>query len=262
MPDDVDDVDDVYVPPDPDEAPPVDLWAAVGDVVPWGTVAFLLAWGAVFVTFALQGAFDDRRALIAWGASLTGLPAAESAWRLLASTFLHAGPGHVLSNAVSLLIFGPTVERLFPRWGFWIVYTLGGAAASLGSLAWRSARHGGLESLSIGGSGAVFALGGAVLVASLRLRHVIPAGRARALGASVLFLMLPGFTSGFTRNATDNAGHAAGLIAGMLLGAMVPLHEQLGGRPRTGITQAVGVLAALALAFSFVWSVVHGLGVH
>ena len=89
----------------------------------------------------------------------------------------------MLSNAFSLLIYGPTVERLFPRWGFWIVYTLGGAAASLGSLAWRSARHGGLESLSIGGSGAVFALGGAVLVASLRLRRIIPAGRARALGA-------------------------------------------------------------------------------
>jgi rhomboid protease GluP len=249
-----------YVPPDPDEARPVDLWATVGDIDPWGTAAILLGWGAVFVVFAVGGAFDDRGALIAWGASLTGLGVADSAWRLLASTFLHSGPGHVLSNAFSMLIFGPTVERLFPRGGFWIVYAAGGAIASLGSLAWRTLRVPGSESLSIGGSGAVFALGGAVLIAALRLRHYIPAGRARALAASVLFLLLPGLMSGLSRHATDNAGHAAGLAAGLALGAVLPLHPRLSGRPAGWPVRAAGALGVLAIGASLAIGVARGLG--
>lgn len=249
---------DGFVPPDPDEPPPVELWSAVGDVSPWGTLALILSWVAVFATFAFRGQFGDQDVMLAWGASATGRPALETAWRLLASTFLHSGAAHVFFNAVSMFIFGPAVERLFTRWGFWLVFALGGAAGSLGSLVWRSYRHDGL-SLSIGASGAIFALGGAVLIAAIRLRHRLAPGRARALGAALLFLLVNALVGGLARHGTDNAGHGAGLLAGLVLGAALPLSPRLGGA-RTGVLlRVLGTLAALALLAALAWAVRGGL---
>lgn len=249
---------DGFVPPDPEEPRPVELWSAVGNVAPWGTMALLLVWGAVSAWFAVRGEFSDREALIAWGANVPGRGAFETLWRLLASTFLHGGAAHVFFNATSMLIFGPAVERLFTRWGLWIVYALGGAAGSLGSLLWREYRER-PDSLSVGGSGAIFALGGAVLVAAWRLRHRLAVGRARALGAALLFLIINGLVSGLDRHGTDNAGHAAGLVGGIVLGVMLPLSERLGGRPADLVTRAAGALAAIALAASLAFALWSGI---
>jgi len=249
-----------YVPPDPDEAPPVELWSAVGDIRPWGTALLLLSWAAVFIAIALRREIGDSQALFAWGASAPGLGVPETAWRLPASTFVHAGVAHLFFNATSMLIFGPAVERILTRWGFWVVYGAGGTLASLGSLAWRAGRHDAGLSISVGASGAIFALGGALLVCAWRLRHRLAPGRARALGAAMLFLTAQGLSAGFTRNATDNAAHAAGIAAGALLGAWVPLSPRLGG-PATGpAMRALGTVAVLALAASLALAVRGGLG--
>lgn len=249
--------DDGFVPPDPDEPPPVELWSAVGDVTPWGTVAVLLAWAAVFAWFAVRGEFGDRTALIAWGANVPGRDALDTAWRLLASTFLHGGAAHVFFNATSMLIFGPTVERLFARGAFWIVYVAGGAAGSLGSLLWREYRDR-PDSLSVGGSGAIFALGGAVLIAAWRLRHRLAVGRARALGAALLFLLINGLVSGFDRHGTDNAGHAAGLAGGIAIGALLPLSERLSGRRAALAMRLLGAIALLVLVATLAVAIWRG----
>jgi membrane associated rhomboid family serine protease len=248
-----------YLPPDPDEQPPVELWSAVGDIPPWGTALLLLSWAAVFAAVAFRRELGDPQALLAWGASATGMDLGDTAWRLLASTFVHAGVAHVFFNATSMLIFGPAVERIFTRWGFCVVYAAGGALASLASLAWRGMRHDGGLNISVGASGAIFALGGALLVSAYRVRHRLAPGRARALGGALLFLVGQGLAAGFTRNATDNTAHAAGLLAGVVLGAVIPLSLRLGG-PATGPAMRVlGTIAALALAVSLALGVRGGL---
>ena len=249
-----------YVPPDPDEAPPVDLWSAVGDIAPWTTGLMLMTWASLFAVLAFRREIGDSQALIAWGASATGLDPLETAWRLLASTFLHAGPAHVFFNALSMVILGPAVERIFTRWGFCLAYVTGGVGASLASLAWRAWHHGSGASLSVGASGAVFALGGALLVSAYRVRHRLAPGRARALGAALLFLVGQGLVAGFTRNGTDNVAHAAGVIAGVILGAAIPMSPRLGGSPPGLVMRSLGTLAALALALSLVLAVRGGLG--
>ncbi|MGH7730964.1 MAG: rhomboid family intramembrane serine protease [Candidatus Eiseniibacteriota bacterium] len=252
-------LDPDFIPPDPDEAPPVELWSAVGDVPPWGTALLLLSWALVFAALAFRREFGDTHALVAWGASATGLGAREVAWRMLASTFVHAGMAHVFFNAASMAIFGPAVERFFTRSGFWLIYAAGGAIASLASLGWRAARHPGALSVSVGGSGAIFALGGALLVCAYRVRHRLAVGRARAMGGALLFLVGQGFAAGFTRHATDNAAHAAGLVAGVALGAVIPLSPRLGG-PAPGWTMRVlGTAAVLALVASLALGVRGGL---
>src|SRR5262245_11087673 len=247
-----------YVPPDPDEAPPVDLWAAVGDIPPWVTGLLLMTWAALFAALAFRRETGDDQALLAWGASATGLAPLESAWRLLASTFLHAGPAHVFFNALSMLVLGPAVERIFTRWGFCLIYAAGGASASLASLAWRTWRYGG-TSLSVGASGAIFALGGALLACAYRVRHRLPPGRARALGAVLLFLVGQGLAAGFTRNGTDNVAHGAGVAAGVLLGAWIPMSPRLGGSAPGPVMRSLGAVAALALALSLALAVRGGL---
>lgn len=239
-----------FVPPDPDEPPPIELWRVVGDVPPWGTMLLLLGWGVVFALMAGRGELGDSAANVARGASITQRDAWDASWRLLASTFLHSGPAHVLFNAAAMLIYGPTVERIFTRSSFWIVYAGGGALASLASLAWRLSRHGEGLSLSIGASGAIFALGGALIASAVRLRHRLAPGRARALGAAILFLMLPALASGFEKLGTDNVAHAAGLAAGALFGAVLPLSPRLVASPIPVTLRALGALSALALAFS------------
>jgi membrane associated rhomboid family serine protease len=252
-------LDPGYIPPDPDEPPPFELWSAVGDIPPWGTALLLLSWAAVFAAIAFRREIGDPQALLAWGASAPRLGVLDTAWRLLASTFVHAGMAHVFFNATSMIIFGPAVERLFTRRGFWMIYAAGGALASLASLAWRAARHGTGLSISVGASGAIFALGGALLVCAWRVRHRLAPGRARAMGGALLFLLGQGLAAGFTRNATDNAAHAAGLAAGALLGALIPLSPRLGG-PTTGpVLRALGTVAVVALAFSLALAVRGGL---
>lgn len=249
-----------FVPPDPDEPPPVELWSAVGDVPPWGTALHLLAWAAIFTLMATREQIGDTAAYLLWGANATGLAPPDTAWRLLASTFVHAGAAHVFFNATSMLIFGPAVERIFTRWAFWIVYAFGGAAASLGSLLWRTSQHGAALNLSVGASGAIFALGGALLAGAFRLRHRLAPTRARALGAALLFLLGQGLVSGFTRHGTDNVAHAVGLVVGAALGAVVPLSARLGGaRPGLAI-HALGALCVLALALSLALALRGGLG--
>jgi membrane associated rhomboid family serine protease len=248
-----------FVPPDPDEPPPVELWSAVGDVPPWGTALLLLAWAAVFTTFAARHEFGLTGAYLAWGANTSGANAFETAWRMLAAKFLHDGAAHVFFNATSMLIFGPAVERVFTRWGFWIVFAFGGAASSFGSLAWRAYRYGSAPGISVGASGAIFALGGALLVSAVRLRHRLAPGRARALGAALAFLLVQALASGFTSLGTDNAGHVSGFAAGAVLGLLLPLSPRLDG-PRTGWpVRVLGTLSALALAAALALGVRGGI---
>jgi membrane associated rhomboid family serine protease len=252
-------LDPDFIAPDPDEPPPADLGALVGDVAPWGTLLLLFSWGLVFAALAFRREIGDMDALFAWGASAPGLAAPETAWRLLASTFLHAGMAHVFFNALSMIIFGPAVERMFTRPGFWGIYAAGGALASLASLAWRAAQHPAGLSISVGASGAIFALGGALLASAWRVRRTLPVGRARAMGAALLFLVGQSLSAGFTRNATDNVAHAAGLVAGAVLGALMPLNPRLGGPAPNLLTRAIGVIGVLALAISLALGVRGGL---
>ncbi|MEO5617786.1 MAG: rhomboid family intramembrane serine protease [Candidatus Eisenbacteria bacterium] len=266
--------------PDPDEPARVELWSAVGDVAPWGSVLILFACGIVFAAQAARGEVGDSSALIAWGASVTGMTGLDAAWRLLASTFNHGGGMHLLLNTISLLMFGAAVEAIYARPSFWMIYAGGGALASAASLLVRAWRQGG-ASVSVGASGAIFALAGALLVAAFRLRGRLAPGRARALAAALLFLVVQSLAGGAAKHTTDNTAHAAGLIAGALIGLLVPLNTRLdadavrlppaGSAPvevapaprRRGGAAAMlgGALAALALGAAFAFTLARGLAV-
>lgn len=212
----------------------------------WDTAAILAVWAAAYALPLLLATPLGAPRLAEWGASVAPWPGPGEAWRLLASTCLHASPWHFLSNALALGILGPSCARLLGRPGFWIAFVAGGLAASAASVAWRSAVTDSPTS-SVGGSGAVFAVGAAMLSAAWRKRHDLPPGRARALVAALVVLLGQALVAGLTRQATDNAAHLGGAGTGLLLGLALPLRSaEHPAAPRPLAFVAVAAAAALA----------------
>lgn len=246
-------------PEEPEEPEAVDLWRTVGDVRPWGTAVLLLSWCALFAALALTRAFDRSSALAAWGASLSGPEGWREPWRWLSYSFLHAGTAHLFFNGLAFALYGPAVERVLTRWHFWLVYAGGAAVAALGSLVFRAWISPDARGVSVGASGAIFALGGALLAAAWRLRRRLAPGRGRALAGSLVLLLSQGLVAGFTHRGTDNGAHLAGLLFGVGLGSVLGLDPRLGERGPNRFTRALGLIALVALAAALLRAVAGGI---
>ncbi|MBD0255211.1 MAG: rhomboid family intramembrane serine protease, partial [Cytophagales bacterium] len=106
--------------------------------------------------------------LLTWGANYRPLTVRGQWWRLLTSTFLHGGVLHLFMNLYGLLFVGLFLEPVLGRARLLLIYLLTGVLASLASLLWYPA------TVSVGASGAIFGLYGALL--ALLLAGAFPAG--------------------------------------------------------------------------------------
>jgi rhomboid protease GluP len=84
-------------------------------------------------------------------------------WRLVAATFLHFGPAHLILNMLALAVLGPFVERMLGHWRTLALYLAAGVGSSAAVLAITAAGWAD-ERMLIGASGAIFGLVGAQLV--------------------------------------------------------------------------------------------------
>jgi len=97
-----------------------------------------------------------------------GSPVTVRPWTLLTSVYAHAGVGHLLSNAVALVLVGVVLERYTTRARFHAFFVATGALAGL-SQVWVGGFLNGVTgdamvgSAVLGASGAVLALYGYVL---------------------------------------------------------------------------------------------------
>ncbi|MBI5932000.1 MAG: rhomboid family intramembrane serine protease [Chloroflexi bacterium] len=131
-------------------------------------------------------------------------------YRLFTCMFLHLDLMHIFFNGYALYIFGRDVESLFGHVRFALIYVLGGITASLASLLYTNA-------VSIGASGAIFAIFSAMGVYLYRHRHLYGEGAQRRLSQmGVLALINIGF--GLLPDSNiDNAAHIGGLVGGFIL---------------------------------------------
>ncbi|NLE05493.1 MAG: rhomboid family intramembrane serine protease [Crenarchaeota archaeon] len=124
-------------------------------------------------------------------------------WQLVTSMFLHATIIHLGGNMLFLLIFGLRCEEMFSLPEYLGIYLLGGLAGNVLSLIM------GPDFLSVGASGAIFALfGAAVIYDRRRLGQSI-------FGALIFSFFLLLFSSGVNVNYL---AHIGGLAAGLLMG--------------------------------------------
>jgi rhomboid protease GluP len=137
-------------------------------------------------------------------------------YQLFTSMFVHASIAHIGGNMLFLFIFGLRGEEMFSLPEYLGIYLAGGFVGNVVSLAF------GPNLLSVGASGAIFALFGAIVIFNRR------SVRQSILGALVyaFFLLL---ISGLGPGVND-LGHIGGLGFGLLigywLGTMRKPHEQ------------------------------------
>ncbi len=89
-------------------------------------------------------------------------------WRLITAAFLHYGPLHLGLNMLALYWYGPVLEQIIGRWRYLLLYLVAGLAGSAGAL------YVSPNDITVGASGAIFGVLGALLV--LERRGMISSG--------------------------------------------------------------------------------------
>jgi rhomboid protease GluP len=223
-----------------------DLYAATPRV--WVTYVLLAANVAVFLLMVARGVSfinPDSDKLIAWGAGFGPKTTHGEPWRLFTQLFLHAGILHIGLNMVILWQIGPLVERLFGNFCFAVIYILAGLCGSLLS----DLAHPLVP--SVGASGAIFGLFGALLGYLLIQRGTIPRTILKSLLSSTTIFVVANLIIGSSQKGIDMEAHLGGLIGGFIFGALLtrPLASRKGGAARILLVTlfgfaAVGVAAA------------------
>ncbi len=135
-------------------------------------------------------------------------------YRLIIYGFLHGSIVHLISNMYCLYVIGSQVENNLEKKRFLIVYFVSMITGGLLSALFN-------DGISIGASGAIFGLLGALLYFGLHFRlYLSEALRTRIIPVIVLNLII-----GFAIPGIDVACHIGGLIGGFLSAMMVGIPD-------------------------------------
>lgn len=132
-------------------------------------------------------------------------------WQLFTSMFVHASIFHLVGNMLFLLIFGLRGEEMFSLPEFLSIYLFGGLVGNLLSLVF------GPDFISVGASGAIFALFGAAVIYGRR------SIRQSILGALVYAFFLFFLSSG---QGVNILAHLGGLGFGLILGYLITMRRK------------------------------------
>lgn len=179
--------------------------------------------------------------LVRWGANVGALTISGEWWRLLTNIFVHAGIIHIAFNMWCLWYLGQLAEQLYGAWTYGCIYLICGIGASLTSAAWHPYVP------SVGASGAIFGLAGALFTAIKLGEFSVPraalSGTLRSLGAFVVYNLI----FGFAISGVDNAAHIGGLVTGVIVGALIALLAPRDDRAPRRAAVFVGVILALGI---------------
>ncbi|XP_059458677.1 RHOMBOID-like protein 5 [Corylus avellana] len=143
----------------------------------------------------------------------------DEGWRLLSCMWLHVGVVHLIANMLSLLFIGIRLEQEFGFVRIGVLYLLSGFGGSL--LSALNSK----SSISVGASGALFGLLGAML-SELLTNWTIYANKCAALVTLVVIIAL-NLAVGFLPRV-DNSAHIGGFVSGFLLGFILLVRPQFG----------------------------------
>jgi membrane associated rhomboid family serine protease len=218
---------------------------------PYATYALVAANVGVWAAGVALALMAGSAAGIVGGGSLTvagGLwgpaVAAGQWWRVITAGFLHSGILHLAFNMVALFVLGAPLEGRLGRPRFVALYLASLLAGSLGALLVSP------NQVTVGASGAIFGLLGAIIVGqraagiSARASGMIP-----LLIINLVFTVaVPGISIG---------GHLGGLAGGFVCGAIL-FHRQLRGR--SSVYALAGCLGVAVACFAAaLWVAAHPL---
>ena len=135
-------------------------------------------------------------------------------WRILTCLFLHASADHIMGNMIGLFAAGDIVEKRVGHARFALLYFLSGIGASLSSVFYH-AHVGEGATYSIGASGAIYGIFGALVIIMLLDPVVRTRGNFSRMAVFILFLFYDVFLN--PESGIDYAGHIGGFLVGSLI---------------------------------------------
>ena len=166
------------------------------------TINFLMV-----IIVLLMGGFNDN--LVKLGAMVPFLVSKEHEYyRLIMMMFLHANIIHFLSNAIVLFFLGSQLERLLGPVRYLVLYFFSGITSSLTILFFSP-----IGSVTVGASGAIFGIMGALLVLTFKKPNWFTAQGIK----SIRQLMVLNLVFTFLINEISVEGHIGGLIGGTII---------------------------------------------
>lgn len=157
--------------------------------------------------------------------------AVDGEWyRLLTSVFLHWSILHIGFNMLVLIMVGPTLEGVLGHVRFTLLFLLAGLGGAVASYCFSP-----LATASVGASGAIFGLMGALIVAGRRLKADI---------TQVIILLVINLAIGFLPGGSiDWRAHLGGLITGSVVAVIFAYAP----RRSTKLVQTLACLAVVAV---------------
>ena len=140
--------------------------------------------------------------------------------RLIWSMFLHSDISHIFNNMVILFFLGAMIEKEVGHIRYAILYFLSGIGGGALSLIYKALTFD--LSGSIGASGAVFGLDGALLALILFSGR----GMSNISPNRVILMIILSLYNGFNGENIDNAAHIGGLITGFLEGIVICIMDK------------------------------------
>jgi len=217
---------------------------------PWVTYAIIAINALVWLVTLANGASilnAPAEKLLVWGGNAASEVQRGEWWRLATAIFLHNGMMHILMNMIGLFGAGIMLERIYGHRLYCLIYFGSGLIGSALSLHF-SAQY----AVSVGASGAVFGVTGAMLVGIFQHRDKLPKSFGKQTVSSIGFFILYSLMQGFTHKGIDNAAHVGGLIGGCLLAYVLPERFDMEHfvrtlRSRVIIGMAMSILATVGL---------------
>lgn len=166
------------------------------------------------LTYLLGNGSNDIDILNKFGAMVNYEVLNGEYYRLLTAAFLHAGFLHLFFNMYSLFIIGPQIESYFGKVKFLIIYLGSAIGGNLLSMLFTESNI-----ISVGASGAIFGLLGAMLYFGYHYRLYM----ATALKRQIIPIILLNLVIGFGITGINNVAHIGGLIAGLFVSNAVGL---------------------------------------
>ena len=153
--------------------------------------------------------------LIKYGAKVNELINMGEYYRLFTSAFLHADFMHILFNMYALFALGKIVEETLGSIKMTAIYIF--SALTGGFLSYLYTPN-----VSVGASGAIFGLLGAILIIALFGRQK----SMKALFSRIMIVLAINLFSGFTSSSIDNFGHIGGLLGGIAITLLILMMER------------------------------------
>lgn len=182
------------------------------------------------------------RTLINFGGNAVAYTKRGEYYRLFTSIFLHAGIFHLLCNMYSLYVIGPQTESFYGKLKYLFIFCFSGISGSLLSTALT-----GNNAVSVGASGALFGLLGAILYFGYHYRVYL----GNVLKSQIIPIIILNLIIGFSFSGIDNFAHIGGLIGGVFasMAAGVPDKSKTSDKANGCILLLIYLTFLIYLAF-------------